>query len=146
MARGYLELHDPKDDPKDELGNDSLNQSTTSSDATLNMVSSSPGREEGRRRIGGTLVNGSKKQTFGDQQGVELDDLLRTNPDTGLSHEEAVRRLSIFGKNEMIEVKPSQLKKFLGYFLGPIAYLIIVACIISAIVKVKKKKKMEISG
>ncbi|KAG0049059.1 hypothetical protein BGZ83_006066 [Gryganskiella cystojenkinii] len=128
MARGYIELNDPKDE------HDTLNQSTTSSDATLSVVSS-PGREEGRRRIGGTLVAGTKKHQYDDQQGVELDDLLRTNPQTGLSYEEAARRLSIFGRNEMIEVKPSQLKKFLGYFMGPIAYLIIVACIISAVVK-----------
>ncbi|KAG9326880.1 hypothetical protein KVV02_001404 [Mortierella alpina] len=99
MARGYLELHDPKD----ELG---LNKSTT-----------------GARRPNN------------DGGGVELDDIFLTNPHTGLTHEQAAARLKTFGPNELVEVKKSQILKFLSYFVGPIAFLIQLACIISAIVK-----------
>ncbi|KAG0201197.1 hypothetical protein BGX28_005919 [Mortierella sp. GBA30] len=93
MARGYLELHDPKD----ELG--------------------------------------ARRQHNNSEGGVELDDILLTNPQTGLTHEQAAARLKTFGLNELVEVKKNQLLKFLSYFVGPIAFLIQLACIISAIVK-----------
>ncbi|KAF9575532.1 hypothetical protein EC968_002793 [Mortierella alpina] len=100
MARGYLELHDPKD----ELG---LNHSASTT---------------GARR----------PNHDGD---LELDDIFLTNPHTGLTHEQAAARLKTFGPNELVEVKRSQILKFLSYFIGPIAFLIQLACIISAIVK-----------
>ncbi|KAF9114482.1 hypothetical protein BGX27_010712 [Mortierella sp. AM989] len=97
MARGYLELHDPKE--------------TKSS--------------------GGS----TRKQRQDDEGGVELDDLFLTNPQTGLTQEQVAERLRTFGRNELIEVKRNRLLKFLSYFTGPIALLIQLACIISAIVK-----------
>lgn len=66
-----------------------------------------------------------------------MDDLLLTHPQTGLTHEQAAQRLKTFGPNQLVEVKVNQLLKFLSYFLGPIAFLIEAACIVSAIVKVK---------
>ncbi|KAF9159595.1 hypothetical protein DFQ26_006377 [Actinomortierella ambigua] len=65
---------------------------------------------------------------------VELDDMYMTNPDLGLTSEQAHARLVRFGPNELVEKKPSKILKFLSYFYGPIAFLIQVACIISAIV------------
>ncbi|KAF9960609.1 hypothetical protein BGZ70_008554 [Mortierella alpina] len=103
MARGYLELHDPKD----ELG---LNNSASTT---------------GARRPNNNSNDG----------GLELDDIFLTNPHTGLTHEQAAARLKTFGPNELVEVKKSQILKFLSYFVGPIAFLIQLACIISAIVK-----------
>lgn len=67
---------------------------------------------------------------------LELDDLFQTNPRTGLSSEQAAQRLQTFGPNEIVEKRPNQLLKFLSYFVGPIAFLIQLACIISAVVKV----------
>ncbi|KAF9322638.1 hypothetical protein BG006_002189 [Podila minutissima] len=66
---------------------------------------------------------------------LELDDLFQTNPRTGLSSEQAAHRLQTFGPNEIVEKRPNQLLKFLSYFVGPIAFLIQLACIISAVVK-----------
>ncbi|KAF8985672.1 hypothetical protein BGZ46_002755 [Entomortierella lignicola] len=98
MARGYLELHDPKEESKPSGGS-------------------------------------RKQQSRQNEEGVELDDLFLTNPQTGLTHEQVSERLRTFGRNELVEVKQNQFLKFLGYFVGPIAFLIQLACIISAIVK-----------
>lgn len=67
---------------------------------------------------------------------VELEELLLTNPQTGLTSQQAAQRLNTFGPNELTEVKRNPVLKFLGYFVGPIAFLIELSCIISAIVKV----------
>ncbi|KAF8939548.1 H(+)-ATPase [Dissophora ornata] len=99
MARGYLELQDPKEEPK------------------------SPGNYR------------QQQHHVNDEGGVELDDLFLTNPQTGLTQEQVAERLQTFGKNELVEVKQNQFLKFLGYFIGPIAFLIQLACIISAIVQ-----------
>lgn len=69
---------------------------------------------------------------------IELQDLLHTDPKTGLSSMQVHQRLRQFGPNQLVEVKTNQLLKFLTYFVGPIAFLIELACILSAIVKVKK--------
>ncbi|KAG0243845.1 hypothetical protein BGX31_010169 [Mortierella sp. GBA43] len=65
----------------------------------------------------------------------ELDDLLLTDPKEGLSLEQVHERLQTFGRNELVEVRRNRFLKFLSYFVGPIAFLIQIACIISAIVK-----------
>ncbi|KAF9111850.1 hypothetical protein BGX27_004354 [Mortierella sp. AM989] len=65
----------------------------------------------------------------------ELEALLQTNPKHGLTTAEAAERIARFGPNELAEVKRNPLLKFLGYFTGAIAYLIEVACIISAVVE-----------
>jgi H+-transporting ATPase len=66
-----------------------------------------------------------------------------TNPDqvfgeldasrNGLSSTEAARRLSRYGRNEIAEKKVSPLVKFLGYFWGPIPWMIEVAGVLSAV-------------
>ncbi|KAF9949125.1 hypothetical protein BGZ65_007566, partial [Modicella reniformis] len=68
------------------------------------------------------------------EKDVELDASLLTDPLQGLSMEQVAERLQTFGKNELVEVKRNRFLKFLGYFVGPIAFLIQLACIISAIV------------
>ncbi|KAG0240433.1 H(+)-ATPase [Mortierella sp. GBAus27b] len=65
----------------------------------------------------------------------ELEALLHTDPSTGLTTDEAAKRLETFGPNQLAEVKRNPFLKFLSYFTGAIAYLIEVACIISAVVK-----------
>ncbi|KAF9918885.1 hypothetical protein BX616_004622 [Lobosporangium transversale] len=98
MARGYLELHDPKEEVK----------------------------SGGGRHVYSDDYSGG---------GMELDDIFLTNPQTGLRQEQVAERLRTFGCNKLTEVKQSQLLKFLGYFVGPIAFLIQLACIVSVIVK-----------
>jgi len=52
----------------------------------------------------------------------------------GLSEAEAEKRLAQYGYNEIAEQHANPLLKFLGYFWGPIAWMIEVAAILSAIV------------
>ncbi|KAI9242470.1 MAG: plasma-membrane proton-efflux P-type ATPase [Podila humilis] len=82
----------------------------------------------------------SQQQHLPSQQGhvrneIELQDLLHTDPKTGLSSMQVHQRLRQFGPNQLVEVKTNQLLKFLTYFVGPIAFLIELACILSAIVQ-----------
>jgi len=55
--------------------------------------------------------------------------------DQGLSSEESKRRLALFGPNALEEKRVSPLRKFLGYFWGPIPWMIEVAAILSAVVR-----------
>ncbi|KAF9438547.1 hypothetical protein BGZ76_006929 [Entomortierella beljakovae] len=123
MARGYKELLDPESDSAPLRDHDSLAQSQLQEQAprtTHNPLSINFGR------------GGNNKNHKND---VELEDLLRTNPATGLTTEQVSQRLGRFGHNEIPEAKKNNVFKFLGYFIGPIAFLIELACIISAIVQ-----------
>jgi len=59
---------------------------------------------------------------------------LKTQP-SGLSSEEAARRLGQYGPNELEEKRVSAIRKLLGYFWGPIAWMIEIAALLSAIVR-----------
>ena len=60
---------------------------------------------------------------------------LASSPDQGLSEAEAQRRLAQYGRNALEEKKTSPLRKFLGYFWGPIPWMIEAAAILSALVR-----------
>jgi H+-transporting ATPase len=53
----------------------------------------------------------------------------------GLSSSEAEKRLQQYGPNEIQEKKANPLKKFLGYFWGPIPWMIEAAVIMSAVIQ-----------
>ncbi len=53
----------------------------------------------------------------------------------GLSSSEAQQRLQKYGANEITEQKTSSFRKFLGYFWGPIPWMIEAAVIMSAIIQ-----------
>jgi H+-transporting ATPase len=59
---------------------------------------------------------------------------LAVRPDQGLSSAEAQRRLTKHGPNALVEKEISSWRKILGYFSGPISYMIEAAAIISAII------------
>ncbi|KAF8988224.1 hypothetical protein BGZ52_012703 [Haplosporangium bisporale] len=80
-------------------------------------------------------VEEAEHHEHSDEISPELEALLHTDPKQGLTTAEAAERLARFGPNELAEVKRNPLLKFLSYFTGAIAYLIEVACIISAIVE-----------
>ncbi|KAF9117204.1 hypothetical protein BGX27_000053 [Mortierella sp. AM989] len=120
MARGYKELREPDADTSPLRDHNSLDQPHSPSNSNPLSINL-----RGNKNSGG---NNSKYD-------VELEDLLRTNPATGLTTEQASQRLRTFGPNELAEVKQNKLFKFLGYFVGPIAFLIELACIISIIIK-----------
>ena len=60
---------------------------------------------------------------------------LKVSPDSGLSSEEAQRRIDLYGYNELIEKKVHPILKFLSFFWGPIPWMIEAAVILSLIVK-----------
>ena len=57
------------------------------------------------------------------------------NSDRGLSTPEVEKRLGEFGRNSLEEKKVSPLTRFLGYFWGPIPWMIEVAAILSGVVR-----------
>ncbi|KAI8611536.1 hypothetical protein BC830DRAFT_1231865 [Chytriomyces sp. MP71] len=65
----------------------------------------------------------------------ELEVLLHTEPLKGLTDAEVHERTLKFGLNEIPEAKTNPFLKFLSYFLGPISYLLEIACILSAVFK-----------
>lgn len=58
---------------------------------------------------------------------------LAVDQTTGLAADEAAKRLAAYGPNGIAEQKQSLWRKLLGYFSGPIAYMIEAAAIVSAI-------------
>lgn len=58
-----------------------------------------------------------------------------SSSEDGLSAPEAQKRLEQYGYNEILEEKTSPLRKFLGYFWGPIPWMIEAAVILSAIIQ-----------
>jgi len=53
----------------------------------------------------------------------------------GISSSEAKERLNLFGFNEIEEKKVSLFRKFLGYFWGPIPWMIEIAAVLSLVVR-----------
>jgi len=64
---------------------------------------------------------------------LELQAKLESSPD-GLTQEEASKRLTQYGPNEIKEEKTNPYLKFLSYFWGPIPWMIEVAVILSGVV------------
>jgi H+-transporting ATPase len=62
----------------------------------------------------------------------ELENQLASSPD-GLTQAEAEKRLAHYGPNELVEKKINPWLKFLGYFWGPIPWMIEAAVVLSAI-------------
>jgi len=58
-----------------------------------------------------------------------------TPPEQGLSSHEAAQRLAQYGPNALEEKKVSTLRHLLGYFWGPIPWMIEVAAVLSALVQ-----------
>jgi H+-transporting ATPase len=77
---------------------------------------------------------GSKPDAKDDLKSLPMSELqakLGSSPD-GLSQEEAQKRLTQYGPNEIEEKKTNPLLKFLTYFWGPIPWMIEAAVILSA--------------
>ena len=65
---------------------------------------------------------------------AEVEKKLESSPD-GLTDAEAKKRLTQYGPNELVEKKTNLLLKFLGYFWGPIPWMIEIAVILSGVVR-----------
>ena len=80
---------------------------------------------------------GQNPLTTEEAKKADIDELLKklsTSP-KGLSASEAENRLAQYGPNEIEEKKVNPLKKFLGYFWGPIPWMIEAAVIMSAVIQ-----------
>ena len=62
-----------------------------------------------------------------------MQEILKTDPMHGLTDAQIQQRLEKWGKNELPETKSNPLLKLLGYFAGPISYLLELATILSAV-------------
>ncbi|KAJ2965000.1 hypothetical protein NQZ79_g7 [Umbelopsis isabellina] len=85
-------------------------------------------------KVGNVQLEEQAHHEHEDEISPELEALIQTDPSKGLSASEYEERLARFGKNELPEKKKNPLWKFLGYFTGPISYLIEIACIIAGVV------------
>lgn len=65
----------------------------------------------------------------------EIIQALGSHQQTGLTEEEAIKRLKNYGPNALESKSVSPLYKFLSYFWGPIPWMIEVAAILSALVR-----------
>jgi H+-transporting ATPase len=84
-----------------------------------------------------TNATGAHAAAARDLASAPLTDVARelaSSPD-GLAQAEAERRLAKHGPNELTERKESALRKFLGYFWGPIPWMIEAAIVLSALVR-----------
>jgi len=77
-----------------------------------------------------TVISGEDAK---EKSAEDLFALLQSNP-KGLTREEAERRLSQYGPNSLREKRVNPILKFLGYFWGPIPWMIEIAAVLSAIV------------
>jgi H+-transporting ATPase len=59
---------------------------------------------------------------------------LTVQPNHGLSSSEAQQRLIKYGPNALVEKEESLAAKMVGYFTGPIAYMIEAAAVVSALI------------
>ena len=75
--------------------------------------------------------------TIDEAKEAHIDELLKklSANQKGLSSSEAEKRLQQYGPNEIQEKKANPLKKFLGYFWGPIPFMIEAAVIMSAVIQ-----------
>lgn len=72
-----------------------------------------------------------------DSEKISIEDLFKklSSRETGLDAQEAANSLHQYGYNEIVEKKTSPILKFLGYFWGPIPWMIEAAAILSIIVQ-----------
>ena len=83
------------------------------------------------------LKPGAKPESKDDLKSLpmaEVEKKLGSSPD-GLTQAEATKRLTQYGPNELEEKKTNLILKFLGYFWGPIPWMIEIAVILSGVVR-----------
>jgi H+-transporting ATPase len=89
------------------------------------MEASAKAANEASTKANGSAAPEPIEKTFAEVESSER----------GLASAEAEKRLAQYGYNEIAEKRVNPLLKFLGYFWGPIAWMIEVAAILSAIVR-----------
>jgi len=90
--------------------------------------------EDTKKTESKTQVPETTEQALKDLPIAELIKRLNTSTD-GLSQQESQDRLEKYGYNEIEEKRVSPLRKFLSYFRGPIPIMIIIAAILSGVLR-----------
>jgi H+-transporting ATPase len=98
------------------------------------LVATNASEEKQARPLGQGKVVESTRGQLKNLPVTELLKRLQTSPD-GLSKAEAQKRLEKYGYNELPEKKSSAVLKFLSYFWGPIPAMIMVAAVLSGILR-----------
>jgi H+-transporting ATPase len=83
-----------------------------------------------------SVADEQNKSAAADLEKIPVEQVLTTlsvKADQGLSSAEAQKRLTQYGPNAIVEKEKSLAAKIIGYFMGPIAYMIEAAAIVSAI-------------
>jgi H+-transporting ATPase len=91
----------------------------------------SPGRKKGESE------SKAPKTAVGSLKNMTVDELLKrlNTSGGGLSKAEAQKRLDKYGYNEIKEKKKSPILKFLSFFWGPIPIMIMIAAVLSAVLR-----------
>ncbi|KAF1810240.1 plasma-membrane proton-e [Eremomyces bilateralis CBS 781.70] len=87
------------------------------------LESQDAGQEEEEEEEGGARPGGAR---------VVPEELLQTDTRTGLSTDEVGRRRKKYGLNQMKEEKENLILKFLGFFIGPIQFVMEAAAVLAA--------------
>ncbi len=110
----------------------------TKTDAKPTATASKPGAEPDAKPDAKTGAKPDAKPAPQDDLKTlpmaEVEKKLESSPD-GLTDAEAKKRLTQYGPNELVEKKTNLLLKFLGYFWGPIPWMIEIAVILSGVVR-----------
>lgn len=83
-----------------------------------------------------TVANAAAGESGADLEKIPVAQVfsqLQVDPRQGLTSAEAEKRLDHYGPNAIVEKERSLFSKILGYFVGPIAFMIEAAAIVSAI-------------
>src|SRR5262245_18377535 len=88
------------------------------------------------------LQSATRAPESGTQTAIDLEKMpvervltqLVVKPEQGLSNAEARERLAKYGPNALVEKEVSLLRKIVGHFTGPNAYMIEAAAVVSAII------------
>ncbi len=111
--------------------------SPTTEAAKPKPASDDKSRSDAKDQAKVDLKPGAKSGPKDDLKSLPMPELLKklgSTPD-GLSQDEATKRLTQYGPNEIAEKKTNAFLKFLSYFWGPIPWMIEGAVILSGVVK-----------
>ena len=84
----------------------------------------------------GQLAEEEEEETEAGGTPAISEDFLQTSTRTGLSDAEVLQRRKKFGLNQMKEEKENLILKFLGYFVGPIQFVMEVSFLFSWLVPI----------